>query len=363
MTERFAGEVTDDQVATAQDQSETTQTYDPALIQQAKEMGWVEKNEWRGHPDHWRDPNEYVRRGQEVLPIVRAQLERVKTEQTKRQEEFDRQRRDLEDRLRRQEDSEKAFQTRLEAQQREFAERTERNDKMARIALERQRQTFLEQIDAAKYNAVAAGDQQTYAGLIEREKQFYRDIQREDDQYKPKQEANRQEAAPSQAAPQTQGVVLTPRDQRTLEDWKEKNPWFYRSSDLNVEAQKIHMELWEKSPGLDLGENLERVTSELKKRYPEKFGIEPTVTPSTQSGGRVSVAEASKQTAQHSFVEGASTGPASSGTSSKRKGWMDIHPDDRALAERSYIKTGFYGKDSQKAREAYAADYWTEYGD
>jgi hypothetical protein len=370
-----------DQSEDTQSQVEQPQAYDPNLVQQAKDMGWVDKTEWKGHPDHWRGPDEYVRRGQEVLPIVRAQLERVKTEQQKREEEHNHQRRDLEDRLRRQEDAEKAFQARLEAQQREFADRTERNDKMARIALERQRQTFLEQIDAAKYNAVAAGDQQTYAGLIERERQFYRDIQREDEQYKPK-EKETPRAERTETVSQAQVPGLTPRDQRVRDEWMEKNPWFHRSPELNTEAQRIHMELWEKVPGLDLAENLERVTNELKKKYPEKFGLEPNSTsvvdnraqtqtsaipqvPMNQGngGGRGNEGNGYAQTSQHSFVEGSSSGSASGGYSSRKKGWSDIHPDDRALAEKSYINTGFYGKDTQKAREAYATDYWSEYGD
>jgi hypothetical protein len=123
------------------------------------------------------------------------------------------------------------------------------------------------------------------------------------------------------------------------------------------------MELWEKAPGLDLSENLERVTSELKKKYPEKFGISSETnhqnTFSNNSSQRTENTSQTQQSSQHSFVEGGNSGPASSSTSSyRRKGWSDIHPDDRALAEKSYINTGFYGSDTQKARDEYAKDYW-----
>jgi hypothetical protein len=325
--------------------------FDPEVIRQAKDMGWVEKNEWRGNPDHWRSPDEYVRRGHEVLPIVRSQLERAKAEQQKREEEFERARREYEERNRRQDEDARALQERLEAQKREFDDRTERNERMARIALERQRKTFLEQIDAAKYNAVSAGDRQTYDGLMERERQFYAEVRTEDEQYQP-QPLRREPEQTSRKEEPPQVAPLVLRDQRVRDEWLEKNPWFNRSNELNIEAQKVHVELWEKFPGIDLAENLSRVTSEMKKRHPEKFGLEPKKeTPPP---------ERDKSSATHSFVEGTSSGPASgtNSNSSRRKGWNDIHVDDRTLAERSYIKTGFYGKDANKAREEYAKDYW-----
>ena len=330
-----------------------TTTFDPEIIQQAKDMGWVDKSDWHGNPDHWRGPDEYVRRGQEVLPIVRSQVERLKAEQQKREAEFDRQRSESDERQRRQDEAAKQLQARLERQEAEFKDRQDRNEKMSRIALERQRQTFLEQIDAAKYNAVAAGDTKTYAGLLEREKQFYREAQTEDEQYQPRpvqKPAERTEVAEDRT-PQNQPAPLTSRDARTRDDWIEKNAWFQRSNELNLEAQRIHVELWEKHPGIDLADNLDRVTSEMKKRHPDKFGIDTKQQETSQ--GR------SERTASHSFVEGSASGVASGGnSSSRRKGWNDIHADDRALAERSYIKAGFYGKDVAKAREEYAKDYW-----
>jgi gas vesicle protein len=39
----------------------------------AKEMGWIPKDEFRGDPAKWTDAAEYVARGENLLPIVRAQ--------------------------------------------------------------------------------------------------------------------------------------------------------------------------------------------------------------------------------------------------------------------------------------------------
>ena len=42
------------------------------LETKAKRMGWAPKEQWRGNPEQWRDADEYVRRSEEILPIVNA---------------------------------------------------------------------------------------------------------------------------------------------------------------------------------------------------------------------------------------------------------------------------------------------------
>lgn len=42
------------------------------VISKASEMGWVPKDKFRGDPERWVDADEYVRKGEEVMPILRA---------------------------------------------------------------------------------------------------------------------------------------------------------------------------------------------------------------------------------------------------------------------------------------------------
>lgn len=42
------------------------------LEREAKELGWVPKEQFRGPEDQWRDADEFVARGREILPIVKA---------------------------------------------------------------------------------------------------------------------------------------------------------------------------------------------------------------------------------------------------------------------------------------------------
>ena len=44
---------------------------------EAEAYGWVPKDQFKGDPDKWRPAEEFVRRGEEILPIVRKQNEKL----------------------------------------------------------------------------------------------------------------------------------------------------------------------------------------------------------------------------------------------------------------------------------------------
>jgi hypothetical protein len=56
------------------DQTEDTNLQDdPAIEDRARHMGWVEKERFRGPDDKWVDAATFVRRGEEILPIIQSQ--------------------------------------------------------------------------------------------------------------------------------------------------------------------------------------------------------------------------------------------------------------------------------------------------
>ena len=52
----------------------------PDVETQAKELGWAPKDQWRGDPEKWIDAETFVRRGEEILPIVKANNRRLQEE-------------------------------------------------------------------------------------------------------------------------------------------------------------------------------------------------------------------------------------------------------------------------------------------
>jgi hypothetical protein len=57
---------------------------------EAKELGWVPQDQFKGDADKWRPAEEFVRRGEEILPIVRKQNESLKNETKELRETIDR---------------------------------------------------------------------------------------------------------------------------------------------------------------------------------------------------------------------------------------------------------------------------------
>ncbi|MDE3021603.1 MAG: hypothetical protein KGI54_07055 [Pseudomonadota bacterium] len=52
----------------------------PEIIAQAREMGWVPKDEYRSDPKGWRSAEEFVERGEHILPIVQATAKKLRAE-------------------------------------------------------------------------------------------------------------------------------------------------------------------------------------------------------------------------------------------------------------------------------------------
>src|SRR5271154_5862973 len=50
------------------------------VVDKAKQMGWAPQEEFRGDPSKWIDADEYVRRGEQLMPILRANNERLMEE-------------------------------------------------------------------------------------------------------------------------------------------------------------------------------------------------------------------------------------------------------------------------------------------
>lgn len=58
--------------------SETENVVDPQEVEQeARKMGWVEEELWKGDPDKWRPAEEFVERGKNIVPILRDRLEKM----------------------------------------------------------------------------------------------------------------------------------------------------------------------------------------------------------------------------------------------------------------------------------------------
>lgn len=52
----------------------------PEERQEAARLGWADKSRWKGNPDEWIDAKEFLRRGREVLPILKSTNQKLSGE-------------------------------------------------------------------------------------------------------------------------------------------------------------------------------------------------------------------------------------------------------------------------------------------
>jgi len=293
----------------------------PEIDKRARELGWVPKDEWRGDPERWRPSDDFVKRGEEILPIVNSRVKKLEGENRRYQDEIKSLRGEMvETRGRMEED---------------FTTRTKRLEGMARAALQSQREHMWQRFEGEKRKAVIDGNAEEYDRLSKDQREALVAFQPEQDYEEPPKRPEPAKA-PAQQIPQL------------VTDWMADNDWFNRDPVLTALASAHHGELLKDVPGLSLTENLERVTGYVKSKFPEKFGIKPngsqpqrSYAPQVEGGGR-----------------------QSQGTG-RDKGWNDL-PNEAKEAGKSYIvddELFGYGdhKDLAKAQKAYARQYWEQF--
>ncbi len=264
--------------------------------QRARAMGWVSKDEFRGPADKWRDADEFVRKGEEDLPIVRERLRDTTRKLT-----------DLEKRL-----SEQDAQYRREISGLE---------RMTTVALTRQREQIEASYAAAQRQAVEVGD-------VARFDQLRRD------EGEALQRLDQQAWQARNPQPQRCPIGLPPPEGPIVDSWKQQNPWFLHNPEMNQVAQMAHVRIGRENPNLPLQDNLAQVTAYMRQRYPEAFPGQTQQRPASMS------------------VEGGSRVPANGGA--RRRGAGDLPADARTQGER-FIKQGLF-----KDMSEYANEYWSQ---
>lgn len=159
---------------------------DQDIEKEAALMGWQPKEQFRGNPEEWADAETYVKRGREIMPILRKNNERLIAKVM----ELDKAR--MEDR-------------------RTFEEL----HKFQQDALERERAATLAALRATRREAIEQADGEAF----ERAEQQIREVEA----YKPP-------AAPAPAPP-----LVDPN----FAEWHEKNDWYTRDKALTALADSL----------------------------------------------------------------------------------------------------------------------------
>lgn len=190
-------------------------------------MGWVPKEEWKGDPEKWRPADEYVSRGENILPIVKDQLKKAKAD----------------------------LEMALKINQNEINQI--KADAYAKAKAEHEEK--LRNLDAAELEAFQAGDAETYQ----------------------KVKAAKANTRPPAPPVPVQGPVSNP----VFDSWRDKNDWYQSDPELTKYADFLGGEIVKESPGKPLAEIYEAVTERIKKARPDKFTNPRRDEPGAVEGG------------------------------------------------------------------------------
>jgi len=293
----------------------------------ARDMGWVPQSEWRGSPDAWRPADQFVKRGEEVLPIVKSRADRAE----RKVAELETTVKELPNKIR------------AEVEQ-SFNERLKRMEGMNRIALERQRESIWSQFEEKKRAAVADGNVQAYEKHVQDQHRALAEFQGEPE--------GEEEAEP--AKPNGKDVAPAVQTPPAVQQWIGDNAWFNRDPVMTAFATEEHGRLMREMPGLSVEENLKRTREATMDKFPERFGLSPQQKPTAS---------------QHApAVEGG--GRQAQASQSRARVWNDLPPEAKSAAEKYIRDDGLFlpkgvdaeaasESDIKKARDAYAKDYWS----
>lgn len=279
--------------------AEPTQAAGDDVESKARSQGWVPQDEWRGDPEKWRPADEFVKRGEELLPVA---LERSRAAERKAQE----------------------LEARLAARERESEEKLARLERMSTAALQRQREQLENAYRNAMRDAVTSGDTQRFDQLERDRTTAVADF---DKQLSEQAQPQRQ---PGQPAP------LPPDIERQVATWVQQNEWFNRDPEMNSVAQLHHQRLLREKPGLSIADNLAETAKYVRQRYPDKFGTSERqiIAPMVEGGG----------------------GRMAATGNNRRKGVADLSPEERKIGEKFVKVDKLYPN-----LDAYAQDLF--YGD
>lgn len=185
---------------------------------EALEMGWTPEEEWKGDPDKWRPAQEFVERGETIIPILRNENKKLRADMAA---------------------MEMGLKAQIERIRQEAQDGAKRDYEQKVAALKQQQRQAVEEGDIEKFDQVD------------------------------KQIGNLKE--PQQTA--------QPQSNPVFEEWNKKNPWYApdmnnigdADRDMTIYAMGVAGDILKNEPNLEPNKLFERVEGQVKKTFAHKF--------------------------------------------------------------------------------------------
>ena len=232
------------------DENVTSNETAPEVRQEAESQGWVPKERFRGNESDWVDADTFVKRGREILPILRKNNENLIKDLNSTKEQL-----------------------------KEFREAAEEFKKFQREAYERKAQDYekrIQEIKESRAQAISDGDGQKVNALDDA-----LDVAK-DELKEAKQAVKDANKAPIETPASTE---IDPG----LQVWLDRNTWFGQDKRMTGIVNGIGESLRLEFPLLKGQAFLEKLDEVLAEEFPNKFGEKKSPTSRVESGsGRAS---------------------------------------------------------------------------
>ena len=188
---------------------------------EARSQGWVPPEEFRGPKGKAVDAKTFLKRGQEILPIVNSQK--------------------------------KELQRQLEEMRNEITGLTRAHN----AALKKQAEKFKEQLLTQRAEAREIADWDTVDDVEEKIKEVDKQIK----------DLDVEDKAPEAKVPTVDELMAIPE----VKDWVSANPWYGKDRRMTRIADAVSNDIRTASPTMTRKEYFEALDAELKAEYPELF--------------------------------------------------------------------------------------------
>lgn len=185
----------------------------------AQKMGWIPKEKFKGNPDRWRPAEEYVKRADELMPIMKSQLGKYEGEITTLKTTIDRQTKTMEQLV-----------------------------KMSEGVGKREYDRALRDLKAKQIEAVSTGNTEEWQKLED-----------EKEKLKEPEPIKIEASSPNPAA---EPVFIA---------WQEDNEWYQKDDQMTLFADAYGDNLSKNNKNLKYEEFLKMVEEETRKAFPHKF--------------------------------------------------------------------------------------------
>ncbi|CAB4169915.1 hypothetical protein UFOVP907_31 [uncultured Caudovirales phage] len=205
----------------------------PDVRHEAESQGWVPKERFRGNEQDWVDADTFVKRGREILPILRKNNENLMKDLNSTKEQL-----------------------------KEFRQAAEEFKTFQREAYERKASDYekrIQEIKESRAQAISDGDGQKVNALDEA-------LDEAKESFKEAKQAVKDVISTKEPEPTTEAV------DPNLQTWLDRNTWFGQDRRLTSMANGIGESLRLEFPGLKGQPFLDKLDEVLQEEFPGKFG-------------------------------------------------------------------------------------------